>query len=110
VHLADKSVRSGEVRRSFFKDPVSGRRRARLRPESEWQVAEYPERRIITDALWERAQARFATSGRPARAFATHSRAAGRDLQVVFDKLRPLAHLGLVNAGWRLGEKMTGGF
>jgi site-specific DNA recombinase len=46
-------------RRSFFKDPVSGRRRARLRPESEWQAAEHLERRIIADALWETVQARF---------------------------------------------------
>ena len=51
-------------RRMFVKDPVSGRRRVRLRPESEWQIAEHPHLRIISDDLWSKAQTRFCELGR----------------------------------------------
>ncbi|HKX05703.1 MAG TPA: recombinase family protein, partial [Methylomirabilota bacterium] len=46
-------------RRAFVKDPVSGRRRARLRPPREWQIAEQPDLRLIPEALWQAVQARF---------------------------------------------------
>jgi hypothetical protein len=57
-------------RRIFLKDPVSGRRRARQRPQSEWQVSEHPDLRLIPDDLWQAVQARFrhlATVYRPRR-------------------------------------------
>jgi site-specific DNA recombinase len=50
-------------RRVFMKDPVTGRRRARLRPRSEWQLADYPELRIISDEPWQAVQGRFAELG-----------------------------------------------
>jgi site-specific DNA recombinase len=46
-------------RRIFFKDPVSGRRRARQRPQSEWQVSEHPDLHLIPDDLWQAVQDRF---------------------------------------------------
>jgi site-specific DNA recombinase len=46
-------------RRVFFKDPVSGRRRARPRPQSDWQVTEHVDIRLIPDDLWQTVQARF---------------------------------------------------
>ncbi|HZP35340.1 MAG TPA: recombinase family protein [Methylomirabilota bacterium] len=46
-------------RRAFFKDPASGRRRARQRPRSEWQVAEQADLRLIPEELWQAVQARF---------------------------------------------------
>jgi site-specific DNA recombinase len=46
-------------RRIFFKDPVSGRRRARQRPPSEWHVAEQADLRLIPEELWQAVQARF---------------------------------------------------
>ncbi len=48
-------------RRIFFKDPMTGRRRARLRSPEEWQISEFPGLRIVSDQLWERVQARFQT-------------------------------------------------
>ena len=51
-------------RRIFFKDPVSGRRRARPRPTNEWQLSEHPDLRIIPEALWQVVQARFAQLAR----------------------------------------------
>jgi hypothetical protein len=46
-------------RRIFYKDPLSGRRRARLRPPSEWQTADYPDLQIISKSLWQTDQGRF---------------------------------------------------
>lgn len=51
-------------RRIFVKDPVTGRRQARLRPQSEWQVANHDHLRIISEDLWEKVQARFHELGR----------------------------------------------
>ena len=45
-------------RREFFRDPVTRRRRARLRPESEWVVTEAPELAIVPRELWAAAQER----------------------------------------------------
>jgi len=39
-------------RQRFLKDPDSGKRIARLNPESEWIIQEVPELRIVNDALW----------------------------------------------------------
>ena len=47
-------------RQRFIKDPSTGRRVARLNPESDWIVAEVPELRIIDDATWQAAKARQA--------------------------------------------------
>jgi site-specific DNA recombinase len=51
-------------RRIFFKDPMSGRRRARQRPTNEWQVSEHPDLRIIPEAVWQVVQVRFAQLAR----------------------------------------------
>jgi site-specific DNA recombinase len=47
-------------RQRFVKDPSTGRRVARLNPESEWIVAEVPHLRIVEDDLWRAAKARQA--------------------------------------------------
>ncbi len=47
-------------RQRFLKDPVSGKRVARLNPESEWVRQSVPELRIIPQELWEAAKARQA--------------------------------------------------
>lgn len=43
----------------WIKDPVTGRRRRRARPASEWVVKELPDLRIISDALWAETEARI---------------------------------------------------
>ncbi|NJL50212.1 MAG: recombinase family protein [Bacteroidales bacterium] len=40
-------------RQRFIKDPDTGRRQARMNPESEWIVQEVPELRILHDDLWQ---------------------------------------------------------
>jgi hypothetical protein len=40
-------------RQQFIKDPDTGRRQARLNPESKWIVEEVPHLRIVDDPLWE---------------------------------------------------------
>lgn len=39
-------------RQRFMKDPITGKRQARMNPESEWKVADVPVLRIIEDELW----------------------------------------------------------
>lgn len=46
-------------RRLYFKDPLTGRRRARLRPSTDWHVAEHADLRIVSEDLWARVEARF---------------------------------------------------
>jgi hypothetical protein len=46
-------------RRMFVKDPLTGRRQARLRPRAEWQVTEHPALRLIEPDAWETVQAKF---------------------------------------------------
>lgn len=41
----------------MVKDPETGKRVSRPNPQSEWQVREVPELRIVDDATWEAAQA-----------------------------------------------------
>jgi len=40
-------------RQQFIKDPDTGRRQARLNPETKWIVEEVPQLRIIDDQLWD---------------------------------------------------------
>ncbi len=44
----------------YVKDPNTGKRLARVNPESQWIIREIPELRIIEDKLWDRVQARLA--------------------------------------------------
>lgn len=58
-------------KREFYRDPISRKRRARLRDESDWVRYTDPNLRIVSDNLWERVQARRAAhatgkGGRPA--------------------------------------------
>ena len=46
----------------YVKDPSTGRRLARINPESEWITQDVPELRIVEDGLWERVQARLGRS------------------------------------------------
>ncbi len=46
-------------RQHFLKDPASGKRVARLNPESQWVVHEIPELRIVDDNLWQKVAARL---------------------------------------------------
>ena len=40
----------------YVKDPVSGKRRSRLNPPSEWLVEDVPDLRIVDETLWEAVQ------------------------------------------------------
>ncbi|MFD2252412.1 hypothetical protein FHS82_004214 [Pseudochelatococcus lubricantis] len=42
----------------YIKDPVTGRRQARLNPETEWVRKDVPPRRIIEESLWQAAKER----------------------------------------------------
>jgi len=46
-------------RSQWVKDPDTGRRTRRDRPESEWRIADRPELRIIDDETWAAVRARF---------------------------------------------------
>jgi site-specific DNA recombinase len=46
-------------KRQFLKDPDSGRRRSIAHPIDEWNRKEWPELRIVEDALWTAVQARL---------------------------------------------------
>jgi DNA invertase Pin-like site-specific DNA recombinase len=71
------------------RDPDSGRRRAVLRPRSEWIVQERPELRIVDDATWDAVQARLA-EGRDAEG----RRPARRPAQVLLSGLLRCPHCG----------------
>jgi len=45
----------------YLKDPITGRRLARINPENEWIVTNVPELRIVDDVLWQRVHSRLAT-------------------------------------------------
>jgi site-specific DNA recombinase len=45
-------------RSKFVKSPGTNKRVRRLRPRNEWQVAQRPQQRIVSDDLWERVKAR----------------------------------------------------
>ncbi|MDR3438928.1 recombinase family protein [Telmatospirillum sp.] len=54
-------------RTRFDKDPDTGKRLSRLRPQADWVVTEAPHLRIVPDELWDAAQARKTRSaGQPA--------------------------------------------
>lgn len=38
----------------YTKDPITGKRRSRLNPQSAWIVQDVPELRLVSDALWQR--------------------------------------------------------
>jgi hypothetical protein len=46
-------------RRMFVKDPLTGRRQARLRSRAEWQVSEHPALRLVEPDVWETVQEKF---------------------------------------------------
>ena len=52
-------------KRKFYPDPISRKRRSRLRDESEWVRYTDPDLRIISDDLWRRVHARRATRSSP---------------------------------------------
>lgn len=91
-------------RRMFFKDPGSGRRRARLRPPSEWQVVAHPDLRIVPEELWEAAQARFqafaATYPRQARGRLCGQRAGSPSSRASL--FSGLVHCGVCGGGMTL--------
>jgi len=66
-------------RRIFFKDPISGRRRARQRPSNEWQISEHPDLRLIPDELWQAVHTRFAHLGTVYRPRRDRGRLNGRE-------------------------------
>lgn len=49
-------------RSKWVKDPDTGKRKRRERPESEWIKQDAPQLRIISDQLWRQVQARLNTS------------------------------------------------
>jgi hypothetical protein len=62
---------------SMEREPGTGRKRPRQNPRSEWQVRDRPDLRIVSDELWERAQA---TRGTVRAAVAPkHNLARGKD-------------------------------
>lgn len=48
-------------RQRFIKDPDTGKRQARLNPDSEWVIQEVPELRIVDQELWDAVKARQAS-------------------------------------------------
>lgn len=45
-------------RQRFVKDPMTGKRQARLNPPEDWVIEDVPHLRIIDDALWQRVKDR----------------------------------------------------
>ncbi len=45
-------------RQRFIKDPDTGKRQARMNPESEWVIQDVPELRILDDDLWQAVKSR----------------------------------------------------
>lgn len=48
-------------RQRFIKDPSSGKRQARLNPQSDWVIQEAPELRIVPEDLWQVAKRKQAS-------------------------------------------------
>jgi len=51
-------------KREWAKDPVTKRRRPRLRPEKDWVIRDSPDLRIVPQELWEAVQARHGSARR----------------------------------------------
>jgi DNA invertase Pin-like site-specific DNA recombinase len=62
-------------RQRFLKDPLTGKRVARLRPEQEWIVQSVPALRIVDEDLWQAAKAKQQRCSR-----ATRPRQQGQEL------------------------------
>lgn len=65
AHVLERHHRSRDRVDQALGDPLAVRstvRRLRLRPESEWTVAEVPELRIVSEEAWTAAHARLAAS------------------------------------------------
>ena len=43
----------------WIKDPITGRRKRKMRPVAEWVISEAPELKIVDDALWAACEARY---------------------------------------------------
>ena len=52
-------------RQRFVKDPITGKRQARMNPSSEWITEDLPDLRIIDQDIWDRAKARQAGNHSP---------------------------------------------
>ncbi|SEJ74548.1 Site-specific DNA recombinase [Sphingobium sp. AP50] len=48
-------------RQRFIKDPSSGKRQARLNPQSDWVIQDVPELRIVPEDLWQEAKRKQAS-------------------------------------------------
>jgi site-specific DNA recombinase len=44
-----------------IRDPLTGRRLQRLRPESEWKILQAPHLRIVSEELWQAAHSRLSS-------------------------------------------------
>jgi site-specific DNA recombinase len=51
----------------YVKDPVTGKRRSRLNPETDWVIKDIPELRVVAQELWEAVKARQAATTRNTR-------------------------------------------
>ena len=54
-------------RQTFMKDPVSGKRQARMNPQTSWITEDVPNLRIIDDATWDDVQRAQKQRSRPTR-------------------------------------------
>ncbi len=63
IGILCNTIYAGKVtwgREQKVRDPDTGRRLMRVRPQSEWTVVDAPELRVVPEDLWERVQARRA--------------------------------------------------
>jgi hypothetical protein len=63
-------------KRELFRDPVTKKRRSRLRPEKEWIRNTVPELRVVSDHLWTAAQERHRKHRKDGRGGRPHDAAA----------------------------------
>jgi site-specific DNA recombinase len=61
------SVSSFWKRLRYVKDPVTGKRRSRLNPETDWIIKDIPELRVVAQELWEAVKARQGATTRNTR-------------------------------------------
>ncbi len=85
-------------RLTYTKDPVTEKRVSKLNPESEWQIVEVPELRIVDEELWEAVKARQDTQTRRRAKVETTDRnrlSSGQTLRRRKYLLSGLLHCGL---------------